>query len=56
MAPQEPERLKAQATPNKFICPCGETTYILEQHPNHYVACIAHSNGSEPIRSDKVDD
>ena len=25
---------------SKFTCPCGETTYTLEKHPNHYIGCI----------------
>jgi len=27
----------------KFECPCGETTFILETCPNHFVGCIVHS-------------
>jgi hypothetical protein len=27
-----------------FKCACGETTYILEKNPNHFIGCIVHKS------------
>lgn len=41
---REEEIRELKKVREKFVCPCGETTYVLEPNPNHFVGCVIHGN------------